>query len=170
MRKLPGVALALILGACGAPKPQGAPESAPAPAFKISKTFACPLPAHRGLLSVDADGKAALVIFDGLDGPPHSTSRRQKKQLSPADMSELARIVAESDFKTFPERVESFPPKYEQTDPCDHSLEITADGVTKRVSYRDGDVPKDLADFVGKLNQVIDRVSWEPDVYPWEKR
>ena len=166
MRRFRVAAWVLILGACGAPKPL----ASPAPAFKITESFACPYPAHRGLKSVDADGRAALVIFDGLEGPPQSKSRRQKKLLSAADMGELVRIVAASNFKTFPERVESYPPKHEQTDPCDHSLEITADGVTKTVSYRDGDVPKDLADFVGQLNLVIGRGDWEPDVYPWEKR
>lgn len=166
MRIFRGVGWVLILGACVSPKPLAVPE----PSFKITESFACPLPAHRGLRIVNADGKAEFVIFDGLDGPPQSKSDRRKKQLSPADMSELVRIVAASNFKTFPERVQSFPPRYEQTDPCDHSLEITADGVTKRVSYHDGDVPKDLADFVGRLNLVIERGSWEPDVYPWEKQ
>lgn len=166
MRRFRGVGWALILGACGAPKP----IAAPAPAFKITGSFACPYPAHRGLKSVDADGKASLVIFYGLEGPPQSQSRRQKKILSAADMSELARIVAASDFKTFPERVQSFPPRHEQPHACSRSLEITADGVTKTVSYRDGDVPQYLADLLAQIDLVIERGSWEPDVYPWEKR
>jgi hypothetical protein len=165
-RKLSGAAWVLILAACGAPKPL----AAPAPVLKITESFACPYPAHRGLKSVDADGKTALVIFDGLEGPPQSKSNRRKKLLSPADMGELARIVAASDYKTFPERAESFPPRYEQTDACSRSLEITADGVTKSVSYRDGDVPQYLADLLKQIDLVIERGDWEPDVYPWEKR
>jgi hypothetical protein len=165
-RKLSDAAWVLILGACGAPKPL----AEPAPAFKITESFACPYPAHRGLKSVDADGSATLVIFDGLEGPPQSKSRRQKKLLSAADMGELSRIVAASDYKTFPERAESYPPKNEQTDACSHSLEITADGVTKTVSYRDGDVPQYLADLLKQIDLVIERGSWEADVYPWENR
>lgn len=158
--------MVLILGACGAPKP----IAAPAPAFKITESFACPYPAHRGLKSVDADGRASLVVFDGLEGPPQLKSNRQKKILSPADMSELARIVAASDYKTFPERAESYPPRREQTDPCDRSLEITAGGVTKTVGYRDGDAPQHLTDLLERIDLVIERGDWEPDVYPWEKR
>lgn len=156
--------LAAILAACGTPRPL----AAPAPSFKIVESWACPYPPQRGFRSVDADGRAALVVFEGLEPPPASSSRREKKRLPPADVRELAAIAAEA--KSFPERAESFPPKHEQSDPCDRSLEVTLDGSTRRTSYRDGDVPEYLAAFLKRVDLVIERGSWEPDVYPWEKR
>lgn len=169
MRRLRGravcpVIISLICG-CVSPKPHAAPESA----YKITESFACPYPAQRGFRSVDGDGKAVFVIFDGLEAPPQSKSERRKKLLSAADMRELTQIVAASGYETFPERAESFPPKHEQTDACSRSLEIATGGITKRVSYQDGDVPDDLAGLLKKIDLVIERGSWEPDVYPWEK-
>lgn len=166
MKRVAALAVAVSVAACVAPK---SPAEA-APPFKLLISFACPYPVHRGLKSVDADGKAAFVIFEGLEGPPQAKSDRQKKKLTAADVNELAQIVVASNFKTFPERAESFPPKRDQTDTCSHTLEITTDGVVKSVSYQDGDVPGYLADFLKKIDLVIERGSWEPDVYPWEKR
>lgn len=161
-----GPVTALLISACVSPKPL----AATAPSFKITESFACPYPAQRGYQSVDSDGNAVFVIFDGLESPPRSKSDRRKKLLSAADMRELTQIVAASGYKTFPERAESFPPKHEQTDACSRSLEISADGITKSVGYRDGDVPEYLSDVLKKIGLVLERGSWEPDVYPWEKR
>ena len=156
--------LAAILAACGGPEHR----TVSAPSFKLTEYWGCPYPPQRGFRSVDAAGRAELVVFEGLEPPPAAASRRQKKKLTPEDVAELAGIAAEA--KSFPERAGSFPPKHEQSDPCDRSLEITLDGATYRTSYRDGDVPEDLAAFLKRVDLVIERGSWEPDVYPWEKR
>lgn len=156
--------LAAVLAACGSPEPR----AAPGPSFKLTESWGCPYPPQRGFRSVDADGRAELVVFEGFEPPPAAASRRQKKKLSPEDVAELVRIAAEA--KSFPERAESFPPKHEQSDPCDRTLEVTLDGATKRTSYRDGDVPGYLSEFLKRVDAVYERASWEPDVYPWEKR
>lgn len=156
-----------FLSACGAPKPAPA---APPPEFKLSQSYACPYPAHRGLIAVHAEGKVSWIIFEGLEAPPQSKSIRQKKRISPSEVEELSSIMVKSDFQSMPERVESFPPRYEQTDACSRSLEFSGGGIDKTIHYRDGDVPDSLTRLLKDIQAVLDRYSWEEDFYPWEKR
>ena len=75
-------------------------------------------------------------------------------------------IIAKSGYKAMPERVQSFPPRQMQTDPCSHTLEITENGTRKSIRYMDGDVPKALSELVKDIAAVIDRYPWEQDASP----
>ena len=154
---------ALSLAACGAPRPA-------APSFKVSQSFSCPYPAQTGVMTIEADGKAALNVFEGFGPSPTSRSTRQKKRLAPKDVRELSAVLARSDYKSMPGRAESFPPRHDVSDACSRTLEISSGGVVKSISYSDGDVPDDLARLVKEIDGIADRVPWEEDAYPWEKR
>ena len=154
---------ALLLGAgCASRRPAPNP-----PGFSVLQSWACPLPAHRGLLRVAADGKASMSIFDGLDGPPPGRMDRSAKQLSPEDMDDLRLALSKSGYRDFPERADSYPPRYTQTDACSRSLEIEEGGETKRISFRDGDVPEALQSLLNAIDAVLDRKEWAPEAYPW---
>ncbi|MBI5595882.1 MAG: hypothetical protein HY928_07325 [Elusimicrobia bacterium] len=155
--------LAALFGAgCAGHRP------GPARTLSVTQSWVCPLPPHRGLLVIDPDGKASLSIFEGLDVPGAMRSERRKKRLPPEDMGALAEAVAKSGYRSMPDRAESFPPRYDQTDPCSRSLEVSEGGKTKRISFHDGDVPDDLARLVQAIDRILDKTAWEPDVYPWE--
>lgn len=153
----------LSLAACGAPKPA-------APSFKVSQSYSCPYPAQTGLRTIEPDGKVSLIVWEGFEGPPKAKSIRQKKRLAPKDVEELSAVLARSDYKSMPERAESYPPRHQQTDACSRTLEIASAGVVKAISYRDGDVPDSLSRLVQEIDRIVDRYSWQEDVYPWEKR
>jgi hypothetical protein len=137
--------------------------------FSVSKSYTCPLPQHTGLIKVDAKGRASWNIWEGASPGPDTKSRREKKSLPVAEVRKLWLELERSGFRKLPERVESFPPKFERTDPCSHLLEITARGATKRVYYSDADVPKSLEDVLGVIHKTLDQGEWQPDVYPWER-
>lgn len=157
---------ALLLGAGCLPHRPAPPAPGPA----VVESWACPHPPHRGLLRLEPDGRASLSVLEGLNGPGEGSSQRQKKQLSPADMKDLAAVLGKSGYRSFPEQAGSTPPRYEQSDPCSRSLEVSEGGETKRISYHDGDVPEELRRLLDAIDAVLDRTPWEPDVYPWEKR
>lgn len=158
-----GLLLAFLLLA-GCAGPRRVPKD-----FAVAHSYGCPLPPHTGLIKLDAEGRASWIIFEGFRPGPDSKFRREKKSLTQAEVRELWAALDKSNFRELPERAESFPPKFERTDPCSHTLEITARGVTKRVSYSDVDVPQSLQDVLGLINKALDRGDWQPDVYPWDR-
>ncbi len=165
---------AALLSACaGSPVNSSSAPAPGGPVIEVREAFTCPLPASRGLITITRDGKAERVIFEGLEFELGKTkSTREQMMLSGPDVTELFRLVTNSDWRTMPETPQEFSlhPQPAQPDACSGSLYIkTAEG-GKSLSYTSDRKPAKLAALIKGVDDILARGSWTKVVYAWENQ
>lgn len=163
---------AVLLAACrgAAPVAPGG-SSAEGPIVEVRRSFACPLPASRGLITVARDGKAERVVFEGLEFELGKTkSTREKMTLAPKDAEALFALVADSGWRSMPERPDEFALQGRPScaDCCSGALYIkTAEG-GRSLNYAGDRKPERLEALLKGIDDVLARGTWTRVVYPWE--
>ncbi|MDD5301895.1 MAG: hypothetical protein PHS14_02215 [Elusimicrobia bacterium] len=172
MRRLAPLA-AVLIAACRATAPDSAAPSFEGPVVEIRESFACPLPASRGLVTVARDGKAERVVFEGLDFELGKTkSTREQMTLAPNDAADLFRLVADSGWRGMPERPDEFAlhGRPSCADCCSGALYIkTAEG-GRSLSFAADRKPAELEALMKAIDGVLARGVWTRVVYPWENQ
>lgn len=172
LMRLPILAAAAWLAACRGTAPDApAPASAEGPIVEVRQSFACPLPASRGLITVARDGKAERVIFEGLEFELGKTkTSRERMELAPKDAAELFRLVAESGWRTMPENPSesALQGRPSCADCCSGALYIkTAEG-GRSLNFSGERKPAELEELMKAVDAILARGTWARVVYPWE--
>jgi hypothetical protein len=165
-----GVAL---LAACRASAPGSTTEPLEGPITEIRKSFTCPLPASRGLITITRDGKAERVIFEGLDFELGKTkSTREAMALSAGDAVELFRLVADSGWQGMPEEPDGFALQGRAScaDCCSGALMIKTASGGKSLRFASDRKPAGLEAVTKGIDSVLARGTWTRVVYPWEQQ
>lgn len=163
--------LCALAAACAAPPaPSGYVYPVGGPLVEVRKTFTCPQPPSRGLLSIGRDGKAERVVFEGLDPELGQTKfTRDVMTLAPKDAAELFKIVADSGWKKMPEDADASGLKG-CPDCCSGALMIkTAEG-GRSLRYAGVRRPPKLDALMKAIDEVLARGTWVKAPYDWEKR
>lgn len=170
--RLPLLAAAALFAACRGTAPDApAPSSAEGPIVEVRQSFACPLPASRGLITIARDGKAERVIFEGLEFELGKTrTSREQMTLAPEDAAELFRLVAESDWRTMPEEPSEFSLQGRPScaDCCSGALYIKTSEGGRGLNFSGERKPAKLEALMKGIDAVLARGTWTRVVYPWE--
>ncbi|MCR4296257.1 MAG: hypothetical protein NUW21_12035, partial [Elusimicrobia bacterium] len=156
MKRLFPLACAL-LAACrgGAPVPAASPVSGPV--VEVRRSFACPLPPSRGLVTIARDGKAERVIFDGLDFELGKTrTTRETMTLAPKDAAAVFRLVADSDWRSMPENPGE-PGSPSCADCCSGALYLKTTEGGRSLNYRGDRVPERLEALLKGIDDILGR-------------
>lgn len=170
----PLLLLAAALAACRGAAPLGpTPPSTGGPIVEVRRSFTCPLPPSRGLITIARDGKAERVVFEGLEFELGKTkSTRERMTLPPKDAAELFRLIAASDWRTMPERPDEFALQGRPScaDCCSGALYIKTSEGGKSLNYSGDRRPEKLAALLDGIDGILGRGAWERVVYPWEQQ
>jgi hypothetical protein len=162
---------AALLAACRGGAPVAPASSAEGPITEVRRSFTCPLPASRGLVTVARDGKAERVIFEGLEFELGKTkTSREKMTLAPKDADALFRLVADSDWRTLPENPDEFALRGRPScaDCCSGALYIKTSEGGKSLNYAGDRKPAKLEALLKAVDEILARGTWTRVVYPWE--
>jgi len=172
MRRLIPLAAAL-LAACRGTAPDSSAPPAEGPIVEVRRSFTCPLPASRGLITIARDGKAERVIFEGLEFELGKTkSTRERMTLPPKDAAELFRLVSGSDWRSMPERPDEFSLQGRPScaDCCSGALYIKTAGGGRSLNYAGDRKPEKLEALLKGIDDILGRGEWTRVVYPWEQQ
>ncbi len=160
-----------LLAACRGGAPVPAASSVSGPVVEVRRSFACPLPPSRGLITIARDGKAERVIFDGLDFELGKTrTTRETMTLAPKDAAAVFRLVADSAWRSMPENPDESALRGRPScaDCCSGALYLkTAEG-GRSLNYFGDRVPARLEALLKGIDDVLGRGTWERVVHPWE--
>lgn len=166
MKRMIPLACAL-LAACRGGAPVPAASSVSGPVVEVRRSFACPLPPSRGLITIGRDGKAERVIFDGLEFELGKTrTTRETMTLAPKDAAAVFRLVADSDWRSIPEQ-----PAGEASscaDCCSGALYLKTTEGGRSLNYFGDRVPERLEALLKGIDDILGRGTWERVVHPWE--
>lgn len=158
--------LALLLSSCVAETPTTVVPAGPI--TEVRDSFACPLPASRGLLTVSRDGSAERVVFDALEFEPGKTkTTRETLKLSRKDADELFDKVAASGWQKMESALEEgLSTKPAGTDVCPDCCEgavfvKTTDG-GRSIHYKGRKRDKRLMRLKADMDSILGRSSWAP--------
>ncbi len=165
------IVLAGLAAACtGVPVPSTPGQSTGGPLLELRKSFTCPLPPSRGLITIARDGKAERVLFDGLDPELGQTKfTRDVLELSPKDAADLFQVVADSDWRDIPEDADASALKG-CADCCSGALLIKTGEGGRSLRYAGNKKPPKLEALMKGIDGILARGTWTRALYPWEKK
>ncbi len=159
----PVLLLAALLSACAT-----APDAAaPAPGgrvVEVRRSFTCPNPASRGLITVTRDGKAERVVFEGLEYELGKTKyARDTMSLPLKDSADLFDLVSASGWQNIPERSGEIDLKKSPScaDCCSGAVMIKTTEGQRSLTYASDRKPEKLEALIKGMDAILARRAWE---------
>ncbi len=168
------LAAALLLCSC-ATAPDAPKVEAEGPIVELRRSFRCPLPLSRGLVTIKRDGSAERTVFEGPvedSAPPKST--RETMSIPARDAAALFNKVADSDWKTMPDAATPrFGPPGEHVcaDCCSGALMVKTQEGGRSLAFEGAEKPPaKLEALLKAFEDALSKGRWERAYYPWEKK
>ncbi len=156
------LAAALLLFSVG-PTPFALAGDAPRSSqdLTLSEFMRCPEPPSDSILTLEPTGAAKIVVLRGMD-PKRARTLTNYKQLTRAEMDELAALLRAEKFDRIPE----VPPDPARPPSLSHhscliTIEIQLDGKTARLRYdSDPDTASPAKALGRKIGAILQRHEW----------
>jgi hypothetical protein len=138
----------------------GGPASAEG--LTINEYMRCPEPPSDSVLTLESNGAAKITVMRGMDRRTARTLTNYK-QLTSAEMGELATLLRSSEFDRIPEAPRDTTPWPSLSKhPCLITLEIHLDGKVAHLRYdTDPDTSSPTKVLAGKISEVLNRHEWK---------
>lgn len=159
--------LALLLCSCVTEGPK--PSVPSGPIVELRESFACPLPASRGLLTISRDGGVERVVFDGLEYEPGKTkTTRETMKLPRKDADEMFALASASGWQKMASALEegfspTRPPGSDMcADCCEGAFYVKTSDGGRSIHYKGLRRDKKLAKLMSDIDSILARFTWTP--------